>query len=183
MKKIVIVIIIVVAFLAAGYYYVVQYGNSSPSPSSTADSQSAGSQSYSLDSTTTSPESLDEINQPNPFGGNGLYPNGGVVIGQISLPQAGFVVIQQDSSNTPGSVIGSSGLLSPGANSQVRVGVNAALSPQSSYFISVYADTNGNGVFDPGTDRVAIDQNGNMMQQIFTQQPSASSTTQSSGQK
>lgn len=90
----------------------------------------------------------------------------GIVLQSISLPEAGFIVIRQDSGNQPGDVLGVSPLLKKGMNQNVQI--PAKIGPSQPYFVTAYADTDKGKTFDPSKDMPMKDAKGNVMSQQVT---------------
>lgn len=94
-------------------------------------------------------------------GGNAIYVEDqlaeslSVQVGFVILSTPGYVVIYDDESGVPGSVIGSSGLLQDGGEHLV-VAVDDPLVNKQVYYAMLYYD-DGDGLFDPAKDTQATD--------------------------
>ena len=74
-------------------------------------------------------------------------------IRSATLSQSGFIVIFTTSTTTTdGSVQGVSSLLSPGTYSDVMIQLDSPVVTEETLVAVLFADSNGNGVFDMGQD-------------------------------
>jgi hypothetical protein len=73
-----------------------------------------------------------------------------VVVGTVSAPQGGFVVVT--TADDASTVLGSA-QLKVGTTDDVRVPLDPALSQDTALQVTLYADTDGDGLFDPDKDK------------------------------
>lgn len=111
-------------------------------------------------------------------GGNAIYVEDQlaesllVQVGFVILSTPGYVVIYDDASGTPGSVIGSSDLLQDGGEHLV-VTVDDPLMDKQVYYAMLYHD-DGDGVFDVNKDTQATDSEDSVVLMSFLAQEDAS---------
>jgi len=72
----------------------------------------------------------------------------GVLVAQVALPSAGFVVI----STGDGTVLGA-GAVPEGAEMDLQVPLDPPLTDDTTVTATLHADTDGNGEFDPAVDQ------------------------------
>jgi|FLYL01.1.fsa_nt_gi predicted lipoprotein with Yx(FWY)xxD motif len=80
-----------------------------------------------------------------------------VLVSEVELPAAGFVVIHADADGAPGPVIGHSDLLPAGASRDVEVTLDRPLSDTAVVWPMAHIDTNQNGVYEFDPPTVAVD--------------------------
>lgn len=71
------------------------------------------------------------------------------VVAEVVAPVAGFVVVTRE--DAPDGVLGSTGVPA-GTSADVLVPLDPSLSADADLTATVYADGDGNGVFDPSAD-------------------------------
>lgn len=93
-------------------------------------------------------------------------PAGTPVVSTANLEEPGFVVLHADNDNKPGTILGSSALLS-GANENIAVSV--ATEAGQSYWAMLHGD-NGDGQFSAADDAPIKDAQGSILMIKFTAQ-------------
>jgi len=78
----------------------------------------------------------------------------------------GFVVIGEDNAGNPDAIIGRSTLLPDGESQDIKIDLSRKSVHGETLYAMLYAD-NGNGMFDPGSDMLVKDMEGNIIIQEF----------------
>ena len=73
-----------------------------------------------------------------------------ITVASVDMPAAGFVAVHSDAGGSPGPVIGTSRLLSPGTSTDVRITLDSPLTADTDLYPMVHIDTNGNGAYEFG---------------------------------
>jgi hypothetical protein len=73
-----------------------------------------------------------------------------LTVSSVTLPAPGFVAIQQNEAEQPGTVVAISGLLAAGTTSDLALTLDPPLRTTQLVYAVVYVDRNENGLFDPG---------------------------------
>lgn len=79
-------------------------------------------------------------------------PGSSVIISQVVLENAGYVVIHENSNGTPGTVLGSSMLLSEGQTDNVTVELSRQTQEGETLFAMLHVESNNNSSFELSTD-------------------------------
>ncbi len=74
-----------------------------------------------------------------------------VTVARVDLPAAGFIAVHSDGGGSPGPVIGTSELLSPGESTDVAITLDSPLDGDTSLYPMAHIDTNSNGVYEFGS--------------------------------
>lgn len=93
------------------------------------------------------------------------FPGNIVYLSSVQLTNPGFVVIRKDNAGTPGDVIGSQYFdkgINPG-----RVTLTSSTMEGALYYAVIYADTDGNKMFDAAKDMPVKDAAGNTILKTF----------------
>jgi hypothetical protein len=102
------------------------------------------------------------LDVPDQAGGQEFFIN------SVSSKNGGFVVIYRDNNGTPGTIIGVSPLIAPGATMKnLRFTLNEAVKEGDIVYAALHQD-NGDGVFDASTDSIAKDASGNPLMKRVT---------------
>ena len=73
-----------------------------------------------------------------------------ITVASVDMPAAGFIAVHSDGGGSPGPVIGTSALLSPGATTDVEITLDSPLTDDTDLYPMVHIDTNVNGVYEFG---------------------------------
>jgi hypothetical protein len=117
------------------------------------------------DSMTTDDSSLVTGSEANRVVVSDQFPGNIVYLSSVQLAKPGFVVVKADSAGTPGAILGSQYFdkgINPG-----KVTLKSATTNGSLYYATVYADTDGNKMFDEAKDMPVKDAAGNMIMKTF----------------
>lgn len=71
-----------------------------------------------------------------------------VVVAEVELPTAGYVVVHADADGSPGPVIGHSDLLQAGVSTDVTVTLDQPLTATATVFPMAHVDADGDGVYE-----------------------------------
>jgi hypothetical protein len=117
------------------------------------------------DTTTTDDSSLIKGNDANRVVVSDQFPGNIVYISSVQLANPGFVVIKSDNAGIPGAVLGSQYFdkgINPG-----KVTLKSSTVDGSLYYATIYADTDGNKMFDIIKDMPVKDATGNIIMRTF----------------
>jgi hypothetical protein len=155
----VVTVLVIIILIVLGYYMF--RGNDAGAPSTTNTSSSPSSSAVG---------ELNRVVVTDQFPGNIVY------VSSVQLGEPGFVVVQKDNEGKPGAVIGSQYFdkgINPG-----KITLTESTKENSVYYAVVYADTNGNKIFDVNTDQPLKDASGNIIMKVFR---ATSTVTESKG--
>ncbi len=93
------------------------------------------------------------------------FPGNIVYLSSVQLSDPGFVVVKNDKSGTPGDVLGSQ-YFNKGINPG-KVTLTKSTTEGLLYYAVIYADTDGNKVFDAAKDMPVKDSAGNVIMKTF----------------
>jgi hypothetical protein len=81
-----------------------------------------------------------------------------IVVRTVTLPSNGFIAVHADANGSPGAVIGHSGLLGAGENTDVAITLDEALTASGVVWPMVHIDMDGDGeyTFAPPDDAVDL---------------------------
>jgi hypothetical protein len=80
-------------------------------------------------------------------------PGSAVQAALVYLANPGFLVIEEDADGSAGATLGVSGLLPAGERTDLSIPLARATSDGETLHASLYADTDGNGMYDPAADK------------------------------
>lgn len=86
---------------------------------------------------------------------NDQKPGSSLVASQVHLAAPGFLVIHEDSNGEPSAILGVSALMPAGDSANVQVALNRPVTDGMKLHAVLRLDANGDGKFDPTTDRAA----------------------------
>ncbi len=93
------------------------------------------------------------------------FPGNIVYLSSVELSNPGFVVVKNDKTGTPGDILGSQYFnkgINPGKVTLTKSTTEGAL-----YYAVIYADTDGNKIFDATKDMPVKDSAGNVIMKTF----------------
>lgn len=93
------------------------------------------------------------------------FPGNIVYISSVQLTNPGFVVVKKDNAGVPGDIIGSQYFekgINPG-----KITLTSSTVEGGTYYATLYADTDGNKIFDAIKDMPLKDAAGNVIMKIF----------------
>lgn len=144
----VVTVIVIIILIVLGYYMFKGNGN----PDTSIDVNGNGT-------TTGTTDTMNRVVVTDQYPGNVVY------ISSAQLANPGFVVVQKDDAGKPGAVIGSQYFdkgINPG-----KITLTENTKEGGVYYAVIYADTNGNKIFDAGTDMPVKDASGNTILKVF----------------
>lgn len=145
----VVTVIVIIVLILVGYYMF----KGSDVKTVTDDTNTA------VDNTSTDAKNTNRVVVTDQFPGNIVY------LSSVQLSNPGFVVIKKDKAGTPGDIIGSQYFdkgINPG-----KVTLKSSTTEGSLYYAVIYADTDGNKIFDSAKDMPVKDASGNDIMKTF----------------
>lgn len=143
----VVTVIVIIALILLGYYMF------------------KGSDSVTTTDDTVETEESMETKDINRVVVTDQFPGNIVYLSSVQLSNPGFVVIKKDKAGTPGDVIGSQYFdkgINPG-----KVTLKSSTVEGTSYYATLYADTDGNKIFDITKDMPLKDASGKEIMKAF----------------
>ena len=147
-------IIIAVIVVAVALYLFLNTGNKATAPVTNNEETNTviGEQTENPANVNGAAQSPLEASTKNSISVSTQEPGTEITIDNFYLEKPGFIVIHESKNDTPGTVVGNSGLLKAGAGQDLTFKAN--LKP-GSYFATLYTD-NGDSKFNVTTDNISM---------------------------
>ena len=92
-------------------------------------------------------------------------PGEKVLVGDVRLDESGYVVVYTDSGTGPGEIIGASGILRKGAQTNVAVSLDRAMRNGETLYAVLHKGDGGK--FNPDTDKPLLNKQGGQIMAVF----------------